>query len=184
MQQELSNANRMLEQMAVTDPLTGCFNRRYLFQMLEYQLAVEQRYQMPFSLLMFDVDHFKRINDTYGHHIGDEVLCCISEAVRGRLRDSDIFSRYGGEEFTVYLPHTKGEDALKVAEQLLRLIESLVISTDQGDIRVTISIGLISVPGESYNGENPRQFMLEMIRKADNALYQAKNQGRNRIVIA
>jgi len=184
MQEELSLANRKLELLATTDPLTGCYNRRYLFQMLEYQIAVEQRYRVPFSLILFDVDHFKQINDTYGHHIGDEVLRHTSTLIRARLRESDIFARYGGEEFTIYLPHTESRDALRLAEQLRYIVESQVVSTDRGDIQITISMGLISIDGDSYEGVNPKHFLVEVMRKADAALYQAKEQGRNRVVVA
>ncbi|TLS48389.1 diguanylate cyclase [Paenibacillus antri] len=184
MQEELSVANRKLELLATTDPLTGCYNRRYLFQMLEYQIAVEQRYRVPFSLILFDVDHFKQINDTYGHHIGDEVLRHTSTLIRARLRESDIFARYGGEEFTIYLPHTENRDAYRLAEQLRRIVESQVVATDRGDIQITISMGLISVDGDSYEDENPKQFLVEVMRKADAALYRAKEQGRNRVVVA
>jgi diguanylate cyclase (GGDEF)-like protein len=184
MQEELSVANRKLELLATTDPLTGCYNRRYLFQMLEYQIAVEQRYRVPFSLILFDVDHFKQINDTYGHHIGDEVLRHTSTLIRARLRESDIFARYGGEEFTIYLPHTENRDAYRLAEQLRRIVESQVVATDRGDIQITISMGLISVDGDGYEDENPKQFLVEVMRKADAALYRAKEQGRNRVVVA
>lgn len=184
MQEELSRANRKLETLATTDPLTGCYNRRYLHQMLEYQLAVEQRYHVPFSLLLFDVDHFKQINDTFGHHIGDEVLCHMAQVIRERLRESDIFARYGGEEFTIYLPHTEKRDAIRLAEQLRTMVESQVVETDRGPIRITISMGLISVEGGSYTGENPKEFLVDVLRKADKALYQAKDQGRNRVVVA
>jgi len=184
MQEELSLANRKLELLATTDPLTGCYNRRYLFQMLEYQIAVEQRYHVPFSLLLFDVDHFKQINDTYGHHIGDEVLRHTAALIRARLRESDIFARYGGEEFTIYLPHTEKKDALRLAEQLRYIVESQIVETDRGPIQITISMGLISIDGDSYAGVNPKQFLVDMIRKADAALYLAKEQGRNRVVVA
>ncbi|MCI3923922.1 diguanylate cyclase [Paenibacillus sp. TRM 82003] len=184
MQEELSHANRKLELLATTDPLTGCYNRRYLHQMLEYQLAVEQRYHVPFSLLLFDVDHFKHINDTFGHHIGDEVLCHTAQVIRERLRESDIFARYGGEEFTIYLPHTEKKDAIRLAEQLRFIVESQVVETDRGPIRITISVGLISVEGGTYSGEHPKEFLVDVLRKADSALYQAKDQGRNRVVVA
>jgi two-component system cell cycle response regulator len=183
MQEELSLANQKLELLATTDSLTGCYNRRYLFQMLEYQIALEQRYHVPFSLLLFDVDHFKQINDSYGHHTGDEVLRHTASLIRGRLRESDIFARHGGEEFTIYLPHTEKKDALRLAEELRYYVESQVVKTDRGDISITISMGLISVDGDSYAGKNPKNFLVEVMRKADSALYQAKGEGRNRIVV-
>lgn len=184
MQEELSEANRRLELLATTDSLTGCYNRRYLHQMLEYQIAVEQRYRIPFSLILFDVDHFKHINDTYGHHIGDEVLKRTAASIRARLRESDIFARYGGEEFTIYLPHTGRRDAARLAEQLRHLVESHVVHTDRGDIQITISVGLISVDDYSNIDANPKEFLVDIMRRVDGALYQAKEEGRNRVVVA
>ncbi|HZG57734.1 diguanylate cyclase [Paenibacillus sp.] len=184
MQEELSLANRKLELLATTDSLTGCYNRRYLYQMLEYQIAVEQRYRVPFSILLFDVDHFKQINDTYGHHIGDEVLRHTATLIRARLRESDIFARYGGEEFTIYLPHTEKRDAHRLAEQLRHIVESQVVRTDRGDIQITISMGMISVEGDGYGDANPKEFLVDLMRKADAALYEAKEGGRNRVVVA
>jgi len=183
-QEELSAANQQLELLATTDPLTLCYNRRYLFQMLEYQLAVEQRYNVPFSLLMFDVDYFKQINDTHGHHVGDEVLQQMAHLIRGRLRESDIFARYGGEEFIVYLPHTEEEDALRLAESLRRIVESKEFRTERVDIKTTISVGLISIQGGSFKTGNAKQFLMEVLKMADHALYKAKKQGRNRVVAA
>jgi two-component system cell cycle response regulator len=151
--------------------------------MLEHQLAVDHRYHVPFSLIMFDVDYFKQINDKYGHHTGDEVLRHTASVIQGRLRDTDIFARYGGEEFVIHLPHTMKSDALRLAEELRELVESQVISTDRGDVRVTISMGVISMEGRMYEG-SPKQWLFDLLREADNALYKAKRSGRNRIVSA
>ncbi|WP_199624504.1 histidine kinase N-terminal 7TM domain-containing diguanylate cyclase [Paenibacillus alkalitolerans] len=183
-QEELSIANRKLEQLATTDPLTGCFNRRYLYQMLEHQLAVEHRYRVPFSIILFDVDYFKQINDQFGHHVGDEVLKHTASLIRERLRDTDIFARYGGEEFIIHLPHTVKSDALRLAEELRGLVESQIVHTDRGDVRITVSMGVISMEGRTYEGGNPRQWLFDLLREADNALYEAKHSGRNRIVSA
>jgi two-component system, cell cycle response regulator len=184
MQEELYVANQKLEQLATTDPLTGCYNRRYLFQMLEHDLAMEHRYRVPFSIILFDVDHFKQINDTFGHHRGDEVLKHTTSIIRARLRDTDIFARYGGEEFIIHLPHTVKNDALKLAEELRELVESQVVGTDRGDIRITISIGVISSEEFPCDEDNTKQWLFELLREADKALYTAKHNGRNRIVSA
>lgn len=183
-QQELSVANRKLEQLATVDPLTACYNRRYLFQMLEHQLAVEHRYRVPFSIILFDVDYFKQINDSFGHHTGDEVLKHTAAIIRGRLRETDIFARYGGEEFIIHLPHTIKGDALLLAEDLRRLVESQVFHTERGEVKITISMGVISNDGLSYNGDNPKQWLADLLREVDQALYEAKHSGRNRIVSA
>ena len=185
MQEELSLANQRLEQLATTDPLTGCYNRRYLFQILEYQMAVERRYRVPFSFILFDIDHFKQINDTYGHHTGDEVLRQTAALIRSRLRESDVLARYGGEEFTIYLPYTGKKEAANLAEELRRMVENHVVTTEYGDISITISIGVVSVEGGDWRPElEPKQFLFEVIRQADLALYEAKKQGRNRVVVA
>lgn len=155
-----------------------------MFQMLEYQLAVEQRYHVPFSILLLDLDHFKQINDTYGHHVGDEVLRHTAAVIRSRLRETDIFARYGGEEFTIFLPYTEKPEALDLAEELRRIVESQVVRTDRGDIRTTVSIGLVCISGNTQARENPKEFLVEVLRQADGALYEAKGKGRNRIVSA
>ena len=107
-QQDLSDANKKLEQLATTDSLTGCYNRRYLYQMMEYQISVDARYGAPFSLILLDIDYFKQTNDKYGHQIGDLVLRHTADLISSRLRKTDILARYGGEEFAVFLPHTEG----------------------------------------------------------------------------
>ncbi|WP_274365484.1 histidine kinase N-terminal 7TM domain-containing diguanylate cyclase [Paenibacillus thermotolerans] len=183
-QHELSEANRKLELLATTDPLTGCYNRRYLFQMLEHQLAVEHRYRVPFSIILFDVDHFKQINDSFGHQIGDEVLKHTASVIRGRLRETDIFARYGGEEFIIHLPHTMKSDALVLAEELRTLVESQIYRTDRGEVNITISIGVISSEGRGHNGESPKEWLADLLKEVDQALYEAKHTGRNRIVFA
>lgn len=185
MQDELFQANKKLEHMAITDGLTGCFNRRYLLHQLEQEVVANIRYGIPFSIFLFDLDHFKSINDKYGHLIGDEVLCGTVDAVRGSLRFTDILARYGGEEFTVYLPHTNREQADQIAERLMESVEQNKINMGNGEmpISVTISMGVISIDHfEPSDLDDPKAFLRELLAQADAALYEAKFNGRNRIV--
>lgn len=185
MQDELYQANRKLEHMAITDGLTGCYNRRYLLQQLEGEIVNNIRYGIPFSIFIFDLDYFKMINDRYGHLIGDEVLCSTVDAVRSALRLTDVLARFGGEEFTVYLPHTNREQADLIAEQVKSAVEKNLVPTGVGDgsIAVTISMGVISIEQfDSADLDNPKAFLRELMAQADAALYEAKYNGRNRIV--
>ncbi|WP_138755737.1 histidine kinase N-terminal 7TM domain-containing diguanylate cyclase [Paenibacillus sinopodophylli] len=185
MQDELFQANKKLEHMAITDGLTGCFNRRYLLHQLELEVIANIRYGIPFSIFLFDLDHFKSVNDKYGHLIGDEVLCGTVDAVRGALRFTDILARYGGEEFTVYLPHTNRDQADLIAELLMEAVEQNQISTGIGEppVSVTISMGVISIEHfEPADLDDPKAFLRELLAQADAALYEAKYNGRNRIV--
>ncbi len=162
--------------MAIRDELTGAFNRRYLFRRATYELARAQRYQRPMGVIMFDVDHFKRINDTYGHAAGDQVLQGIVTLCRRQMRKTDILGRYGGEEFVILLPETELEITRYVAERLRVQLEAHPIVTDCGPVAVTISIGV--------TGKLPSDTTLKTVfRRADVALYQAKNGGRNRVCL-
>lgn len=185
MQDELFQANKKLEQMAITDGLTGCFNRRYLLHQLEQEVVTNIRYGIPFSIFLFDLDYFKSINDKYGHLVGDEVLCSTVDAVRRTLRHTDILARYGGEEFTVYLPHTNREQADIIAEMVMESVEQNKVYTGIGDhaLSVTISMGVISIEHfEPSDLSDPKAFLRELLAQADAALYEAKYDGRNRIV--
>ncbi|MCR2803448.1 histidine kinase N-terminal 7TM domain-containing diguanylate cyclase [Paenibacillus soyae] len=185
MQDELYQANKKLEHMAITDGLTGCYNRRYLLQQLEGEIVNNFKYGIPFSIFLFDLDYFKSINDRYGHIIGDEVLCSTVEAVRSALRLTDVLARFGGEEFTVYLPHTNREQADIIADRVKEAVEqNLVLTGANGvPVNVTISMGVISIEQiEPSALEQPKAFLRELMAQADAALYEAKYNGRNRIV--
>ncbi|MDQ6420087.1 diguanylate cyclase [Paenibacillus sp. LHD-117] len=185
MQDELYQANKKLEHMAITDGLTGCYNRRYLLQQLEAEIVANIRYGIPFSLFIFDLDHFKTINDRFGHLTGDEVLCSTVDAVRSVLRLTDVLSRFGGEEFTVYLPHTNKEQAELIAEQVKMTVEQNKVPSGvgEGTISVTISMGVISIDRfDISNLNDPKSYLRELMAQADAALYEAKYNGRNRIV--
>ncbi|PZD94763.1 sensor domain-containing diguanylate cyclase [Paenibacillus sambharensis] len=184
-QQELFAANQKLEHLAVTDGLTGCYNRRYLMQQLEHEMIANARYRIPFAIFLFDIDLFKSINDTYGHLVGDEVIKSTAEAVKKSLRRTDILARYGGEEFTVYLPHTTMEQAVMLAERVKAAVASNLIHTGPGSepVTITISMGVLAAHHEQpVRIEDPKQYLKEMFHKVDMALYEAKKRGRNRIV--
>ncbi|PRX58011.1 PAS domain S-box-containing protein/diguanylate cyclase (GGDEF)-like protein [Cohnella sp. SGD-V74] len=183
-QEELFRVNQKLEQMAVTDGLTGCFNRRYLMQQLEHEVLLNMRYQIPFAIFLFDIDHFKQINDKYGHLAGDEVLRSTAEIVRSMLRRTDILARYGGEEFTVYLPHTNREQAELLAERIMLAVGENQVEAGADKVGVTISMGVLSESSENLKFNDPKEYLREVFSSADSALYKAKNEGRNRVVMA
>jgi two-component system, cell cycle response regulator len=183
-QEELFRVNQKLEQMAVTDGLTGCFNRRYLMQQLEHEVLLNMRYQIPFSIFLFDLDHFKQINDKYGHLVGDEVICSTADIVRTKLRRTDILARYGGEEFTIYLPHTNREQSELLAERIMNAVGNNWIDAGSEKVHVTISMGVVTESSMDLSFDDPKEYLRELFATVDSALYKAKNEGRNRVVMA
>ncbi len=167
---------KLLQARAFEDPLTGLKNRRFLDQYLQEQLAVAQRYEKPLSLLMADIDLFKRVNDEYGHDVGDLVLRELAATIRATARSSDLVARYGGEEFVLVLPDTDTQDAIALAERFREAIASMqVIHGDYGEaLNITISIGAASFPNDGNT-------MDSLYKLADSALYLAKNRGRNQV---
>jgi len=170
---------RKLEKMALTDPLTGIYNRRCFDQRLTDEFRRVERYRSPLTLVMIDFDHFKKINDRFGHLVGDQVLRQGAEVFGQALRDVDTLSRWGGEEYMVLLPETNGETGLAVVQRLHRLIRE----PEQWEklapgLRVTVSIGMISLPW----AEGRPVSLTEVLDTMDRALYRAKKNGRNRIV--
>jgi diguanylate cyclase (GGDEF)-like protein len=168
-----------LEQETFTDPLTGIYNRRFMEQRLVEEISKARRYSFQLSVLLFDLDHFKQVNDEHGHQAGDQVLIEISALVNEQLRDSDILSRYGGEEFLIIAPNTGPTEAALLAERLRARIEAHGFlqgheGIQQPELQVTASIGLASFGDNSDNEEI-------LIGNADRNLYQAKNEGRNRV---
>ena len=170
LEQQLKKQNRLLEQLATTDELTGLWNRRMIFKRLEEEISRARRYQEPLVILILDVDHFKEINDCYGHLQGDRVLQDIARVIEDEIREVDIPGRYGGEEFLVLLPNTGLEGARAVAERIRQRIRE---TTFGDELTATISGGL-----SLYKGEN----LEEYLHQADKKLFQAKRKGRNRIV--
>lgn len=183
-QEELFQVNQKLEQMAITDVLTGCYNRRYLTQQLEHEVQLNKRYQIPFSIFLFDIDHFKQINDRFGHLVGDEVIRSTADIVREKLRRTDILARYGGEEFTVYLPHTSQEHAELLAQRILHAVSENIVYAGLEKVNVTISMGVVSEANGDLSFTDTNEYLRELFSRADAALYRAKNDGRNCVVIA
>ncbi|WP_353930312.1 diguanylate cyclase [Okeanomitos corallinicola TIOX110] len=167
---------QQLEKLANTDTLTGIWNRRYLLIVAEQEIKRSQRYNFSFSVLLIDIDKFKKINDTYGHNVGDEVIIFMTQIVINNLRKPDCFGRFGGEEFVVLLPETDTDEALIVAERIRTSIQNQSITVEDKQVSITISIG---VSGYHLGDKT----IDTMIQRADQALYQAKNQGRNRVII-
>jgi diguanylate cyclase (GGDEF)-like protein/hemerythrin-like metal-binding protein len=174
---EIEGLRKGLLEQANQDGLTGLFNRRYLDNTLERELARCKRESMPLSLMMLDLDHFKKYNDRYGHLAGDECLKAVGRALKhSARRPGDLAARYGGEEFSLVLPNTHREDALRMAETLRQEIEALAIAHTQGEgTVVTISVGLAVMKEHNYASAD------QLMRAADDALYYAKWGGRNRV---
>lgn len=166
--------DREIMHLAMTDSLTHVPNRRALMEHAEHALA--RRSDSPLALLMIDVDNFKLINDTHGHPAGDEVLRKVAGRLAGRLRGHDFLGRYGGEEFCVVAPDTDTGGALTLAESLRETIASTPFATEQGELSVTVSIGI------SHSPPDIRRKLKEVLTEADAALYTAKHTGRNRVV--
>jgi diguanylate cyclase (GGDEF)-like protein len=160
------------------DGLTHIYNRRTFDERLVHELKRRQRYGHNLALLMVDLDHFKSINDSYGHQAGDEVLRRVGRILQESLRSTDLAARYGGEEFAVLLPHTSEKDACRLAERIRSSIESEVFMQDGEQFRVTASIGVASVEAGSLDRDG------DLVLKADQALYEAKRNGRNMTVIS
>lgn len=177
--QELERAQLQLQQLAVTDGLTGLYNFPYFKHKLQVEIARSKRHGLPVSLLMMDIDFFKLYNDHFGHPLGDRILKRFSNLLFEHVRQIDILSRYGGEEFALILPGTPKVSARIVAEKLRVLIEKsyFPLSEKLPFGRVTMSVGAAGYPDDAENDE-------ELIRAADQALYRAKKEGRNRTVVA
>jgi len=171
---EITERKRLTEELrnlAITDPLTGVYNRRHFLEELQREMSRSNRYTCPFSLIMLDVDHFKEVNDRFGHEAGDRVLKELAEMIRKRIRSTDLLARWGGEEFLILLANTNAPSAVKLVEDLLKL---LMARTFSGIGRVTASFGVAGHRvGEGVN---------EFITRVDNLMYQAKKGGRSRLV--
>ncbi|MFQ3664217.1 MAG: diguanylate cyclase [Chloroflexaceae bacterium] len=168
-----------VQQLATLDALTGVANRRHFFDLARREVERAERYHHPLSLLMIDVDHFKQLNDTYGHITGDQVLRAIAARLRESLRQNDVVGRFGGEEFMVLLPETGREQALQVAERLREAIGGRPVAADERAICVSVSIGVVSCGC----GTSPLTIE-QLLKDADEALYVAKRRGRNQIQAA
>ena len=172
-QTELTKSNKALEKLSITDYLTGCYNRSYIDRIIKQEIIRTNRYHTPLSLMIIDLDDFKKVNDTYGHLMGDEVLIKTANWIHASIRESDIFGRWGGEEFVVIFPNTELDETQKIAEKMRLGIAKHDFSNQ---IHQTISIGVAQYQvKESHDG---------WISRADSALYDAKHQGKNCVVIS
>ena len=169
-------ADRETYELATTDSLTGVYNRRTFKELAEPQLSRSRRAQLPVSLLMLDLDHFKRINDTYGHLGGDDVLKAIAFLVRNLLRKEDLLARYGGEEFVVLLPGASETAAYSLAQRIREEVAAQPFDANGHLVRVTVSMGIASEGGDTLPS------LEAMLGRADEALYKAKNEGRNQVI--
>ncbi len=172
----------LLEMENITDPLTQVYNRRYLDRQLEDEIARSKRYSLDLSILMLDIDHFKRVNDTYGHHAGDVALSEFGGLIKAAIREMDIVARYGGEEFLIICVNTAIDGATLVAERLRHLVESHQVEIPDGSggkqiIQISISIGAAGL-STTLDSKN------KLVQAADQALYRAKQAGRNCVLVA
>lgn len=173
----LALRNAQHYEQAITDDMTQLYLKRYFQLRLEEEMKRASRYLGKLTVLMLDIDFFKRINDTYGHPKGDQVLTRVAKAIRENFRDVDVAARYGGEEFSVLMPEVGKDLAWIAAERLRKAVENLVFPVENGETKVTVSIGLAEFPTD---GQNP----LQLVEAADAALYRSKQNGRNQTTLA
>jgi diguanylate cyclase (GGDEF)-like protein len=172
---KLSEYERRLLVQSMTDPLTGLLNRRSFLDLSGKEQTRARRHGNAFSVLMLDIDHFKKINDTYGHPVGDLAIKALADVCSKALRPHDILARYGGEEFVLTLPHTPADGARAVAERMREAVEKVEVPSEQGTVRFTVSIGVSTyVDGEPFD---------HIVERADKALYASKQGGRNRVTV-
>lgn len=162
--------------MTILDGLTNVHNKRFLVEFLDRELSRARRHERPLSVAMLDLDHFKTINDTFGHLAGDYVLKKVAEVIAANVRREELLARYGGEEFTIVLPETEIDGAVTFCEKLREQVATHVFEFDGSEIRVTISIGVAA-----YSGQDDA---MELMKAADEALYAAKEGGRNTVSVA
>jgi len=173
----------MMRRTSLVDTLTGVNNRRFLEQRIGEELDRSQRDKEPLACLFLDIDHFKQVNDNYGHQAGDYILTQVARVIKKMLRNNDVLARYGGEEFVALLSNIDQNRALDIAERIRESIKQLTLTFDEQAINVTISIGL-SIYLPSYSPKlGAIELSEQLIHSADSALYQAKNSGRDRVVI-
>ncbi len=173
---ERKNFEEQLRKLALTDSLTNIWNRRHFMQLAGHELERAKRYGGALAIMMIDLDHFKAVNDTYGHEVGDQALKKVAEVVGAELRKVDIFARIGGDEFVIALPQTGLEQAVHVGERLRENFSGTPIASGGPSLHITVSIG-ITVTGQG----SPE--LTTLLKQADTALYDAKNKGRNRVEV-
>ncbi len=162
--------------LTIMDALTQIHNRRHFFDCLDREISASRRHKVPLSIVMMDLDHFKLVNDTHGHLVGDHLLKAVADRIRPNIRREDIFARYGGEEFAIILVHTEHSDALRFAEKIRTLLRNPPFSLSGKEIAMTVSVGIASFRGE-------REMNVEtLVAIADRNLYKAKDRGRDQVV--
>jgi len=171
-----------VHKLAITDSLTELHNRRHFRNLAQEEIKRANRYGRSLGVLMLDIDHFKRINDTFGHTFGDYVLKTVAEICKSALRNNDIIGRYGGEEFVVLLPETNTQNSFLAAERLRKNLLDTTIYKDDLSINITVSIGVHSVDYSSYHNQKDAPNLDKLIAAADEAMYKAKQAGRNSVV--
>lgn len=183
LEKSLIKANKEIRLLSITDPLTGCYNRGYLNERFPQELSRSQRYSHPLSVILADIDHFKQINDTYGHQAGDEVLKAFTQSLKDQIRKKiDWIVRYGGEEFLIVLPETGCEGSISMAERLRAAVSERPIEVCGTSLNITASFG-----GACALLNRKQKWdisMEELINQADAQLYRCKNDGRNRVNVA
>ncbi|WP_440053904.1 diguanylate cyclase [Pseudoalteromonas sp. T1lg65] len=169
------NLENQLREQSTTDQLTGLFNRRKMETELSYHFAAYQRHGTPLSIIMIDLDHLKKLNDSEGHHAGDKAICGIAEICKNTLRQTDIACRFGGDEFVIVLPNVGLEQAAQTAERLRKSVEDTLVKSNEYSVNITISLGVATIQENDQGYE-------EALKRADKALYQVKHNGRNRVI--
>ena len=178
LRRELERKNAQLEQMAATDPLTTLYNRRYFGRVLEQMFAESQRHEQDLACVMIDLDQYKKLNDTYGHQVGDELLVCAGKVINANMRRMDVGARYGGDEFVLLLPHATKEEAAAAAARIsdeFRTASAVILKNAAG---VTMSVGIATAKGQRTMNAD------QLVAQADAALYRAKQAGKNRVTVA
>jgi diguanylate cyclase (GGDEF)-like protein len=176
--QELERVLLREQQLARTDGLTGLYNYRYFFELATREFNIAMRYRRPLSILMFDTDDFKKVNDTLGHSAGDKILALVAQATAAQMRSVDILARYGGDEFIILLSQTSAKQAYPIAERIRNSVAGMKMPSEKGPISVTLSIGIAEIQYE------PAEESVEhIVQRADKALYAVKQAGRNRAMI-
>jgi len=174
----ISRLYNKVKKLSITDPLTSLYNRRYLMERLENEVDRCSRYGRSLSLIMADIDHFKKYNDTRGHQRGDQLLRAVADRLRSLVRKPDFVARYGGEEFIVVMPETACQEASHLAERMREAVNSLedTGSGSQREGKITVSLGIAEMPTHAKDAAT-------LVREADRALYRAKEEGRNRVAM-
>jgi len=174
MNESLQNSVNELHTLSITDSLTNIYNRRYFFDVAQNNITLSKRNKTPLTLLMIDIDYFKNVNDTYGHQAGDIVLISLTKKLKNSIRESDILARVGGEEFAILLYNTSHSDAKNIAEKLRQNVEDMHITYEDVVIPISVSIGIGKLDKDNTSIE-------ALYKEADNNLYKAKENGRNRV---